>query len=64
MINNDIKLSIYQIKGENSMENTLYERLGGEIGIRKLANDIAENHLWSHRYEEMQKFINQKLKNE
>ncbi len=27
------------------MENTLYERLGGEVGIRKLANDIAENHL-------------------
>lgn len=27
------------------MEKTLYERLGGETAIRKLANDIAENHL-------------------
>lgn len=27
------------------MENTLYDRLGGVEGIRKLANDIAENHL-------------------
>ena len=27
------------------MEKTLYERLGGEAAIRKLANDIAENHL-------------------
>lgn len=26
--------------------------------------DIEENHLWFHRYEEMQNFINQKLKNE
>jgi hemoglobin len=27
------------------MENTLYERMGGEDVIRKLANDIADNHL-------------------
>lgn len=27
------------------MEKTLYERLGGEKGVRKLANDIADNHL-------------------
>ncbi len=27
------------------MENTLYERMGGEAAIRKLANDIADNHL-------------------
>ena len=27
------------------METTLYERLGGEQGVRKLANDIADNHL-------------------
>jgi hemoglobin len=27
------------------MENTLYERLGGAEVIRKLANDIADNHL-------------------
>lgn len=27
------------------MKNTLYERMGGEDAIRKLANDIADNHL-------------------
>jgi len=27
------------------MEKTLYERLGGAEAIRKLANDIAENHM-------------------
>ncbi len=27
------------------MENTLYDRLGGEDAIRKLANNIADNHL-------------------
>lgn len=27
------------------MEKSLYERLGGEEGIRKLANDIAEKHM-------------------
>lgn len=27
------------------MENTLYERMGGETVIRSLANDIADNHL-------------------
>ncbi len=27
------------------MEKTLYERLGGADAIRKLANDIADNHL-------------------
>jgi len=27
------------------MEKSLYERLGGEEAIRKLANDIAENHM-------------------
>ncbi len=28
-----------------TMEKTLYERLGGAEAIRKLANDIAENHM-------------------
>ena len=27
------------------MEKSLYERLGGETGVRKLANDIANNHM-------------------
>ena len=27
------------------MEKSLYERLGSAEGIKKLANDIAENHL-------------------
>jgi len=27
------------------MKKSLYERLGAEAGIRKLANDIAENHM-------------------
>ncbi|WP_295419450.1 truncated hemoglobin [Sulfurovum sp.] len=27
------------------MKKTLYERLGGDAGVRKLANDIADNHL-------------------
>ena len=27
------------------MEKSLYERLGGETGVRKLANDIADNHM-------------------
>ncbi len=42
MITDDNKLLN---KRKEKMENTLYERLGGEVGIRKLANDIAENHL-------------------
>ena len=40
-----INISSSLLKEGNTMKKSLYERLGSAEGIKKLANDIAENHL-------------------